>query len=46
MSAWWTLLRETVARWSDHKDARLGAALAYYYSSERRALDMRGDIPA
>ena len=29
-SAWWTALRETVSRWSEHKDARLGAALAYY----------------
>ena len=26
----WTPLRETVSRWSEHKDARLGAALAYY----------------
>jgi membrane protein len=30
MSAWWIPLRETVSRWSEHKDARLGAALAYY----------------
>lgn len=30
MSVWWKLLRETVSRWSEHKDARLGAALAYY----------------
>jgi virulence factor BrkB len=30
MSTLWTLLRETVSRWSEHKDARLGAALAYY----------------
>jgi membrane protein len=30
MAAWWTPLRETVSRWSEHKDARLGAALAYY----------------
>lgn len=30
MSAWWKLLQETVSRWSEHKDARLGAALAYY----------------
>jgi membrane protein len=29
-SAWLTPLRETVSRWSEHKDARLGAALAYY----------------
>jgi membrane protein len=26
----WTLLKETGVSWSDHKDARLGAALAYY----------------
>lgn len=30
MSVWWKLLRETVSRWSEHKDAHLGAALAYY----------------
>jgi uncharacterized BrkB/YihY/UPF0761 family membrane protein len=30
MRKWWELLRDTVSRWSDHKDARLGAALAYY----------------
>jgi membrane protein len=30
MSTWWAPLRETVSRWSEHKDARLGAALAYY----------------
>ena len=30
MAAWWTPLRETVSRWLEHKDARLGAALAYY----------------
>jgi membrane protein len=30
MSAWWSPLQETVSRWSEHKDARLGAALAYY----------------
>jgi membrane protein len=30
MSAWWSLLKETAASWSNHKDARLGAALAYY----------------
>ena len=30
MREWWGLLRDTVSRWSGHKDARLGAALAYY----------------
>ena len=30
MPAWLTPLRETVSKWSEHKDARLGAALAYY----------------
>jgi hypothetical protein len=25
---WWDLLRDTVNRWLEHKDARLGAALA------------------
>ena len=30
MSGWWTLFKETAASWSNHKDARLGAALAYY----------------
>jgi membrane protein len=30
ISAWWTPLQETASRWSEHKDARLGAALAYY----------------
>jgi membrane protein len=30
MSAWWASLRETAGQWSEHKDARLGAALAYY----------------
>jgi membrane protein len=30
MSAWWSPLQETISRWSGHKDARLGAALAYY----------------
>src|SRR5213596_1429842 len=30
MPAWLTPLRDTVSRWSEHKDARLGAALAYY----------------
>jgi membrane protein len=27
---WWGLLLDTVNRWLEHKDARLGAALAYY----------------
>jgi hypothetical protein len=26
----WTLLKEAAAKWSEHKDARSGAALAYY----------------
>jgi membrane protein len=26
----WSLLKETVNNWSSHKDARMGAALAYY----------------
>jgi membrane protein len=30
MSAWLSPLQETASRWSEHKDARLGAALAYY----------------
>jgi membrane protein len=30
MPAWVIPLRETVSKWSEHKDARLGAALAYY----------------
>jgi membrane protein len=30
MPAWWLPLRETASQWSEHKDARLGAALAYY----------------
>jgi hypothetical protein len=30
MRDWWGLLRDTVSRWSGHKDARLGAALSYY----------------
>jgi membrane protein len=30
MPAWWVPLQETAGRWSEHKDARLGAALAYY----------------
>ena len=27
---WWTVAKEAVANWSGHKDARQGAALAYY----------------
>jgi membrane protein len=27
---WWTLFSHAVSQWSAHKDARLGAALAYY----------------
>jgi membrane protein len=30
MPGWWLPLRETAGQWSEHKDARLGAALAYY----------------
>jgi membrane protein len=30
MSGWWTSLKETASRWSEHKGARQGAALAYY----------------
>jgi membrane protein len=30
MSGWWSPLRDTAGQWSEHKDARLGAALAYY----------------
>jgi membrane protein len=26
----WALLKEAATSWVDHKDARLGAALAYY----------------
>ena len=29
-TGWWSLLKETFSSWSDHKAARLGAALAYY----------------
>jgi membrane protein len=29
-SGWWHLFRDAALRWSDHKAARLGAALAYY----------------
>jgi membrane protein len=27
---WWTIAKEAVTNWSSHKDARQGAALAYY----------------
>src|SRR6188472_2207054 len=27
---WWTIVKEAAANWSSHKDARQGAALAYY----------------
>jgi uncharacterized BrkB/YihY/UPF0761 family membrane protein len=27
---WWTVLKEAAMKWSSHKDARQGAALAYY----------------
>jgi membrane protein len=27
---WWTVVKEAAANWSSHKDARQGAALAYY----------------
>jgi uncharacterized BrkB/YihY/UPF0761 family membrane protein len=30
MTAWLVPLQETAGQWSEHKDARLGAALAYY----------------
>jgi membrane protein len=30
MPAWWVPVQETASQWSEHKDARLGAALAYY----------------
>ncbi len=29
-SSWWGLIRNAATQWMDHKDARLGAALAYY----------------
>jgi membrane protein len=28
--SWWSLIRNAATQWMDHKDARLGAALAYY----------------
>jgi membrane protein len=30
MTSWWALTKEAAARWVNHKDAQLGAALAYY----------------
>jgi membrane protein len=30
MASWWTPLQQTFSRWSEPKDARMGAALAYY----------------
>jgi membrane protein len=30
MARWWSPLQETANQWLEHKDARLGAALAYY----------------
>src|SRR4249919_3871542 len=27
---WWTVAKEAATNWSEHKDARQGAALAYY----------------
>jgi membrane protein len=30
MKSWWNLLRNAAANWATHKDARQGAALAYY----------------
>jgi membrane protein len=30
MKTWWLLLKDAAANWSKHKDARQGAALAYY----------------
>jgi membrane protein len=27
---WWTIIKEAATNWSSHKDARQGAALAYY----------------
>lgn len=27
---WWTVAKDAVINWSSHKDARQGAALAYY----------------
>src|ERR1700704_5641393 len=30
MKSWWVLLKGAAANWATHKDARQGAALAYY----------------
>jgi hypothetical protein len=30
MKSWWTFFKDAAANWSAHKDARQGAALAYY----------------
>jgi hypothetical protein len=30
MMSWWALTKEAAASWVKHKDAQLGAALAYY----------------
>jgi membrane protein len=30
MTNWWLLTKQTAISWSDHKDSRAGAALAYY----------------
>ena len=30
LDMWWTVLKEAATKWSSHKDARQGAALAYY----------------
>ena len=30
MMSWWALTKEAAASWVNHKDAQLGAALAYY----------------
>src|SRR5258705_13539869 len=30
MTNWWDLIKEAAMSWVNHKDARLGAALAYY----------------
>jgi uncharacterized BrkB/YihY/UPF0761 family membrane protein len=30
LDMWWTVVKEAATNWSSHKDARQGAALAYY----------------
>src|ERR1700730_9095423 len=30
MKSWWVLLKDAATNWATHKDARQGAALAYY----------------